>query len=273
MPNASMVQDRAEILMKITDGRTKASPVNNQFTEELDPALLNNLTRFAAIGEMCSDIAHELNNYLLIICGNLQLLPLYLEDRNEAKLKRNSEMVINQIDNISTLIQGLQSLTTSPKDPTYFNINSMIEAIVHFLQLQNRFDNTTIELKLQESIPRYMGRPQEIQQCLLAVLRLCSVNAEEDPDLKALMKISTQLEGDVIVLRVSTSFVRRHKKLSIASKREHACSNLDRFYLSSCRSIIEANDGEFRYSRNGDGKCDAAISLPVQVSEPLTRIL
>ena len=268
------MQRRTEITMKKADRRAcrKSSPENSASRGEIDPVLLNSLTRFAAVGEMCGDIAHEMNNYLLIICGNLQLLPLYVKDRNEAKLKRNSEMIINQIDKISTLIQGLQSLTTSPEEPNYFNINSMIEVIVHFLQLQNRFDNTTIDLRLQDGLPQYLGKPQEVQQCLLTILRLCSIHAEVEPDLEASMKISTHIEGNVIVFRANTFFLPRENKHTSAAKTGQAFSDLDRLFLSSCRSIIEANDGEFSYSRNGDGTLSATISLPVQVTESLTLI-
>ncbi|UCC45532.1 MAG: HAMP domain-containing protein, partial [Candidatus Zixiibacteriota bacterium] len=131
--------------------------------QEMIVRLNRNCTR----GEMAGDIAHEINNYLAILSGNLELLPLLLKKGAQEKVEKKAGLMKETVDKIARFADGL--MDSSP-DETRFepgSLNQVVENVLAFLRPQNKFDGIKVTAKLSPDLPGSVFDSGQIQQLLV----------------------------------------------------------------------------------------------------------
>ncbi len=114
--------------------RKSLSLVKEQFIDLQDLTLkfreqqsqLIHASRLASLGEMSAGVAHEINNPLTIIAGNLSLLNRLRTD--EEKFKSRTQTILNAVNRIEKIVSGLKkfSRSDSTNDPhEWVNFNKI----------------------------------------------------------------------------------------------------------------------------------------------------
>jgi len=230
------------------------------------------LDRYYTRGEMAGDIAHEINNYLAVLMGNLELLPLLLKKGNSEKIDRKMTIMRETVDKIARFANGLMDV---PQDETRLEIsslNQLVKNVVVFLKPQNRFDGIEFSTDLAAGIPLIMVDQGQIQQLLVNLI----YNAADA--LKA-------VEGKKRIEIVTGSEVRGVERLALLEVRDNgagvAADKVELLFrerfttkrkghgigLITCRRIVENHGGDICY-RSGDGAV-FVVSLPARRESPV----
>lgn len=128
------------------------------------------LDRYCTRGEMAGDIAHEINNYLAVLMGNLELLPLLMKKGDSGKIERKLEVMKDTVDGIARFADGL---INSAHDEIHFelsSVNQMVENIVAFLKPQNKFDPIQITTMPSTELPLIQLDQGQIQQVFVNLI-------------------------------------------------------------------------------------------------------
>ena len=126
--------------------------------------------RMAAKGEMAASVAHELNNYLSVLGGNLQILhrrgPSLDEEARAARLEKGLE----QVRNMAALSKGLMEFSQLGSKPSPTDVRRLVEETVEFLRPQNRFDPVSLSVDCDPRVGTVTLDPAQIQQVLMNLL-------------------------------------------------------------------------------------------------------
>ncbi len=157
--------------------------------------------KFSAMGELTAGIAHEINNPVAVILGNMDLL---VEELGEAASSHDTEitLIYEQVSRIQSIVNNLlQYSRVSPLTSKLerVNINKLIEDSLILVRHEAALKQAEILTKLE---PRCQVRidPSELQQVLINLL----VNAIHAIPENGKVKISTHnIDPDHVCIRIS----------------------------------------------------------------------
>lgn len=129
--------------------------------------------KMAALGEMASGVAHEINNPLAIIRGRADHLLTLLENGpvDMDRLKSDLHRMQVTTDRIARIIKGLRAFSRdSSRDPMeLISIRSIVEDVVELSR--ERFSKRSIELRVSVAEDISIEcRPTEIEQILVNLI-------------------------------------------------------------------------------------------------------
>ena len=213
----------------------------------------------AALGEVASGAAHEMNNPLAVISGRAQILAARLED---PELKSMAQQVVDQSQRLSDMITAMRSVAEPaiPKLRTV-DLGELMERVLQEVRPKSNGESR-INLVVQEGIPRVLIDPDQIAGAVHELVR----NAfEAEP--------SRQIE-----LRVQTDGLDDRLKIQVTDQgpglSEHALSHaFDPFFsdkpagrqpglgLARARRLVEAHNGRVTLENGPAGGAVATIWL------------
>jgi C4-dicarboxylate-specific signal transduction histidine kinase len=211
------------------------------------------LDRYYTRGQMAGDIAHEINNYLAVLMGNLELLPLLLKKGNSEKVDKKLTVMIDTVDKIARFANGLMDVPQEEVRLEQSSLNQIVENVVAFLKPQNRFDTVDITTNLSTDIPLLLLDQGQIQQLLVNLIYNASdaVSGKEKNERRIVIStlVSRDSDGEWACVEV------RDNGPGVVPEREEALFK-ERFTtkrkghgigLITCRKIVENHRGSVRY--------------------------
>jgi len=117
-------------------------------------------------GEMAAEIAHELNNYLAVLSGNVELLAMFQESGNTERIGKCLKTLETSLAKMQVFTGALLSSRPPKQEKTRQNINRFIENQVAFLKPQRKFKKCIITTKLDEELPQLEFDAYALQQVL-----------------------------------------------------------------------------------------------------------
>ncbi|MGB3113570.1 MAG: ATP-binding protein, partial [Candidatus Omnitrophota bacterium] len=216
--------------------------------------------RLVQLGRLLSDMAHEVNNPLMIISGNAELA--LMEGVKDNKIKEVLELILDECFLAEDIIQRLLKYSRLGKaTKSAIDVTKSIDFVISIMEHQFRVANIEFKKRIAKKLPMVLAHEKQMQEVLMNIIHN---SADSMPD------------GGVINIRVSrkNSFV----KIEIEDTGEGMPQNvLNRIFepffttkqkgtglgLAVCHSIIQDHGGDLFYSSNIGKGTTATILLPV----------
>lgn len=156
-----------DLLIGISEDITEEVKIQEQL--QLERSKLIQASKMSTLGEMAAGVAHEVNNPLTIISGNLEIL---VAKNNFDDVSSNKILSIKKnIDRISKIVSGLKKFSRSSQTAatTVCNINNIINESINLLA--HKIEKYSIALELDLSEDLYIQCNElEIEQVIINLL-------------------------------------------------------------------------------------------------------
>jgi signal transduction histidine kinase len=223
-------------------------------------------SKLASIGSLATGVAHEINNPLMIIQGNVEILEEQFAD-SKSKIGESLIRVHNSIRRVSSIVEGLRSYTKS--DSENFGIVDINEIITESVSIVSTiYSKQGIDLVVDLCLrhTRVFGNSGKIQQVIMNLLSNAKDAVAELED-GAKIQIKTKIENDNVVLCVIDN--------GLGMDEEISTKVFDSFYttkeagkgtglgLSISKTIVESMDGTIKFISNPKTGTSFYVSLPL----------
>jgi PAS domain S-box-containing protein len=217
--------------------------------------------RLTDLGKLVADMAHEVNNPLMIISGNAQLS--LLDGTPSEEIKNNLKIIHEESNRAKDIIQRLLKFSRPTKGvQKETDINQSIESVVKLLEHQYGLSDVNIKKDFSENLPVIVTDEKQIQEVLMNLLN----NAREAMLDGGTIDISTSLEQDFLRIDI--------KDTGMGMKAETLSKIFVPFFttkekgtglgLPVCLGIVRAHNGELKFeSQPGKGTI-ATMLLPIR---------
>jgi len=230
--------------------------------------------RYYTRGEMAGDIAHEINNFLAVLSGNIELMPLFLKRGDQEKINTKLTLMKSTVDKIANFTDGLMDVNADDIQFDKVDLNQLIQNIIAFLKPQNRFDNITIEADLDSNLSLVELDISQMQQVMVNLLNNAA-DAVAESEVKEIC-VRSHLVKDGADKRASIEVidsgpgVPEDKRPLLFEKRFTTKRKGHGYGLITCRRIIDSHSGQISYDRS-ERTCFSTV-IPIVQSEATGEI-
>jgi len=238
-------------------------------TKKLQAQLLQS-EKLAAVGQLVSGVAHELNNPLTGVIGLAQLLLMYSLD---SKVRRNIETIVEQGLRAAKIVSNL--LTFARKQAfskKLLGLNGVIQKTLDLRAYEMQVHNIKVITDFDPNLPLVLADFHQMQQVFLNII----INAEQ-----AMLEAK---DGGMLTIR--TEKLIDQVKISFSDDgpgilKENLQAIFNPFFttkdvgkgtglgLSICYGIIQEHNGKI-YAQNGEGEGTTFfIELPIHTGEQM----
>jgi len=222
------------------------------------------LDRYYTRGEMAGDIAHEINNFLAILSGNVELMPLMMRKGDTEKIDKKLELMRTTVERIARFTDGLMDANMGEVTFEQIDFNQLIENLYTFLKPQNRFDYVEIIRELSTTLPPVEVDIGQMQQLLVNLLHNAA-DALEGCQAPCEIKVRTQRAADSnrveIIVEDNGPGVAEDKVEQLFVKRFTTKKKGHGIGLITCRRIVDSHHGTIAYEYDNGARF--TISIPV----------
>jgi two-component system NtrC family sensor kinase len=164
---------------------------------------LFDLQKLADRGLLASSISHELNNFLSLVLGGVELIEFALQSGDSEKAAATLEKLKGNVANMERFTKGLMDFAKLESTKQGADLNSLISDVLSFLSVQKRFKGIKIESRLNREIPEFALDGDQIAQLMLNLLNNAADAIWEAGTEEGLIIIETGFEGGNAVLTIS----------------------------------------------------------------------
>ena len=226
-------------------------------------------SRLSLAVEMASTLAHEINQPLAAIVAYAQAcLGLLRNDRIDPRaLTGTIEEVVNQGLRAGGIIRHLRDLVRKhPAAQTAIQLNALIHAVIHYMQLELRQAGVNPRLALADSLPMVLADDIQVQLVVLYLIRNAIEAINETGDQPRELTLRTTLDNPSTVL-TTVCDTGRGLDAEVAERLFQPFfttkPNGMGMSLSVSRSIIEAQGGRLWAAPNPERGMSFHFTLPV----------
>jgi signal transduction histidine kinase/ActR/RegA family two-component response regulator len=167
--------------------------------------------KLRAMGEMASGVAHDFNNVLAVILGNIQLLLHQLDRLGPEEIREGLKAIERSSKDGAETVRRIQEFTGVRRDKEFisFSLNEIITEVVNITQPrwkgQTQKKGIQVELTTQlGEISLIMGNPSELREVLTNII----FNAVDAMPEGGKLSISTQPQAeDWVEVRITDTGV------------------------------------------------------------------
>ena len=257
-------------ILDISDIR-RVEELNRQQQEKLQSS-----SRLAAMGEIASTLAHELNQPLAAVSSYLTgALNMIEEDKTIASDKFNEnvrpaiEKAAAQTQRAGHIIRSVHSFTKRREtNKVEIDLKEMIDRVTPLIELQAQRKFVTVQKAIPENLPNVVADATLIEQVLLNLTRNAIDAMEDVPAEKRILRIEAYSDEQASGRKVTVAVADRGRGIS----KEVESKLFSPFFstkadgmgmgLNICRTAVEAHGGTLGHASNPDGGTIFSFSLP-----------
>jgi two-component system NtrC family sensor kinase len=229
-------------------------------------------SKLSSIGLLSAGVAHEINNPLAIVQGNLEIMKDQLGDN----VPNTYDRIFSGVERITNIVRALRGYAKDDDDEAdEMNIHEAVEDSVNLIGSIYEKKGIKIETKLNSKNPMVFGNASKIQMVFMNLISNAKDAIEswdsvdmprKDPNEGGVIKIETEDVPGIIILKFVDNGIGISKKnidkiydAFYSTKEQGKGSGLG---LSVSHSIIESLGGEIHVnSKLGEGTV-FTITLP-----------
>jgi two-component system, NtrC family, sensor kinase len=283
-----MRSDRLARLVRITGARIPSATADQSVVvliedvtdqQAMETQLIQS-EKLAAVGQLISGVAHELNNPLTSIAG----LSEFLLEQNELSPKDRDHLrvVHEQAERAGNIVRNLLTFARkAPAERIRVDLNDVVQRTIVLMSYDLKLKDITIEKSLGGGIPDVLGDRHALQQVILNLLtNAAQAVAENPPERRRVIRVVTWFDDRVRVRITDTGpgipdDVVPHLFTPFFTTKEPGQGT--GLGLSITYSIIESHGGQINLERPADGGAVFTIDLPpapgVAAGEPVPEPL
>lgn len=220
-------------------------------------------SRLAQLGKLVADMAHEVNNPLMIISGRAQLS--LLEDIKDPEVRNNLSIIISECQRAKNIIQRLLRFAKPGKNEfKQVDMNKQIDDVVNLLEHQYALEGVTIARKYETPFLSVAADAQQLQEVFMNLLS----NAKDAMASGGQITVTAASTGDKAVITVSDNGCGM-SPATIQHLFEPFFTTKDKgtgLGLSVCYGILKNHNGEMRFESEEGKGTSVIVSLPIASS-------
>jgi PAS domain S-box-containing protein len=232
--------------------------------------------RAAARAEMAGEIAHELNNYLSIVCGNLELLTIAIERGNSDNIQSRAGSMKEGLNRITGFVEGLMSVSKREIKKETFSINQFLDNELFLLKSQARFKGINFVCNWGSAIPAIEADRGQIQQVLLELLTNAADALSQAPPGQKKVILSTSYSSSEQRVRLTVSNNGRglsdEEYQHVFKQHLTAKEGKYGFGLLAVKRAVRIHGGRVSACPGPDGGASFTIELPVRTAAETKKI-
>jgi len=226
--------------------------------------------KLAAIGELASNVAHEINNPLTSIMGYAELIK---EESNIEHIMRDIEIIEKESLRAREIVrQLLEFARRRPLEIREVDINTLLQEVVSLVSVQLKDGRVRISGSYSE-LSAIMGDPNQLKQVFLNLINnAAQAISENRPGRPKEIAISTYRNAPCVCVEISdtgngipSDVLPKIFEPFFTTKREKGTG----LGLSITYKIIQSHNGRIEVrSEPGTGTC-ITVSLPEHITDSL----
>lgn len=127
--------------------------------------------KLATLGQIASEVAHELNQPLTIIRMSAERGLFDGDAMGVDDLRRKLEIVVAQVERMAEIVNHLRSFSRQESgQPRSFNPGTVVAAASRLLSPQFQLDGISLEVRVDDDCPEVTGQPNQLEQVVLNLL-------------------------------------------------------------------------------------------------------
>lgn len=229
--------------------------------------------RLAAVGQLISGVAHELNNPLTAILGYSQLLAS--SGQLGPQGIEYSEKLYKQAQRTHRIVQNLLSFARQHKpERILVKMNQTLEETLALRDYDLRMNNIRVHLDLASDLPVTAADPHQLQQVFLNMVNN-AVDAILERSAEGDLWVRTATEGDRLVIEFTDSGpgVKDPSRVFDPFYTTKPVGKGTGLGLSICYGIVTEHGGTIRVRNAAAGGACFTIELPCQpVATPRSQL-
>ena len=243
----------------------KAFKSSYERQKELEQQIVE-VERLASKGQLAAEIGHEINNYLTVLNGNLEVLSGELDGHRPPNTEKRMRTIQEYLDKMTRFTNGLQDLSHLGTRPSPCQLNDLLTSLVGFVKPQNRFDNINIVIESSPELPRIEVDEVQMQQIFLNLLLNAAESIRDSGKKSGTIRITTQFDTsrDSIVISVQDTgcgiepdcLERIFEPRYTTKKDGHG------FGLVACQTIVTNHQGSIQVASNPGKGSTFTVLLP-----------
>jgi signal transduction histidine kinase len=217
--------------------------------------------QLAALGRLVSDMAHEVNNPLMVVSGRAQLS--LMEEIDNDEVKNNLKIIVEECQRAKDIIDRLLKFSRPSKgELKKIDVRDTIETVVNLLEHPYSLGGIVIKRNYLEHHPFILVDEKQIQEVFMNLLN----NARDAMPKGGVIEITTSLESNFLRidfkdsgLGMTEEIMKRIFEPFFTTKQRGTGLG-----LSVCYGIIKAHNGELKFESEPEKGTTATILLPLE---------
>lgn len=226
--------------------------------------------KLSAVGTFTASVAHEINNPLSIVVGNIQYLLSNIQNMNIPD-KKEVEALVETLTNANTEARRCAEIVTNllhfshkgKGERTKLSINSAVGKTMKLLEHKLELSKVQAVIKLADDLPPVMGNAEHLQQAFVNLI----LNAEQVMKSGGKLYITTALDDNFVTISfrdtgpgIPKKYIRKIFEPFYSTKEAGKGTGLGLFII---HSIVEEHAGVIEVqSKRGHG-ANFILKLPV----------
>lgn len=154
------------------------------------------IEKLATIGQMSTEVIHEINNLLTVIHGYIQLL---LQEVSSKELTMKYITTIeSEIKRCKNIAKNIMELAKEEYEIEDVNVNETIEKLINFLRESKLCKNVNFNVELEKSPMIIKANKNHFYQAILNLL----LNSAQSIEKEGFIDIKTKKFGDLMILEI-----------------------------------------------------------------------
>lgn len=158
--------------------------------------------KLAALGQLLTSVANELNNPLTALMGYSQLL---LHGRSDEEIDNMVSIIHKEAERCGNIVRSVLALARGDGEwKEYLHVNDIIAAVLNLKRRQLKPANIDVSVKLGQDIPGTVADPYDIERLFLRIINYAEQRMMEYDHGGQLIVESAFEDGNIIVRFIDT---------------------------------------------------------------------